>query len=198
MPNTPLVSLHPPTYLLSTPCCISFSMAPSPSLPLLLLFLFAAVATASSDEPKEKMTHLHFYFHVYYGGPNATTVTVVSPPGSSTFGSIAVGNNILKEGPESSSMLVGRTYDLTVQASIESPSAYLYMLNFVFTSGEYNGSSISIVGKEVVGETMERTIVGGTGKFRMAWGYTISRLISSTGTTELFLVYEHDAYIYHY
>ncbi|RWV94080.1 hypothetical protein GW17_00043420 [Ensete ventricosum] len=175
-------------------------MAPSPSLPLLLLLLllFTAVATVSSDEPKEKMTHLHFYFHIYYGGPNATIVTAVSPPGNGTFGGIWVGNNILKEGPESSSMLIGRTYDLTVQASIENPSAYLYMLNFVFTTGEYNGSSISIVGNEVVGETMERTIVGGTGKFRMAWGYTVSRLISSTGTTELLLVHEHDAYIYHY
>ncbi|XP_064979391.1 dirigent protein 1-like [Musa acuminata AAA Group] len=171
-------------------------MASSPSLPLLLLFLFAAVAIVSSDEPKENMTHLHFYLHVYYGGPNATTVTVVSPPGNSTFGSIGVGNNILKEGPEPSSMLIGRTNDLTAQASIESPS-YLYMLNFVFTAGEYNGSSIAIVGREVIGMTSERTIVGGTGMFRMARGYTVSTLISSTGTTELFLVSEYYAYIYH-
>ncbi|RWW42868.1 hypothetical protein BHE74_00051542 [Ensete ventricosum] len=146
-------------------------MASSPSLPLLLLFLFAAVAIVSSDKPKEKMTHLHFYLHVYYGGPNATTVTVVSPPGNSTFGSIGVGNNILKEGPEPSSMLIGRTNDLTAQASIEIPS-YLYMLNFLFTAGEYNGSSIAIVGREVLGMNSERTIVGGTGMFRMARGYT--------------------------
>ncbi|CAD5164743.1 unnamed protein product [Musa acuminata subsp. malaccensis] len=158
----------------------------------------ASSMTCSGKAPIGARSSWRLNFHVCYGGPNETTVTVVSTPGNGTFGSIWVGNNILKEGPESSSMLIGRTYDLTVQASIESPSAYLYMLNFVFTTGKYDGSSISIVGNEVVGETMERAIVGGTGKFRMAWGYTISRLISSTGTTELLLVHEHDAYIYHY
>ncbi|XP_065017734.1 pterocarpan synthase 1-like [Musa acuminata AAA Group] len=174
-------------------------MASSPSFTLLLLFLFATVAIGSSSrEHKEKMTHLHFYFYDYYGGSNATTVTVVSPPGNNTFGSIGVGENILRVGRESSSKLIGKAQELTVQASLESP-AYLSALNFVFTAGKYNGSSFSILGRAVLTEPrMERGIVGGTGKFRMARGYTISRLIRSTGTTQMELVFEYDAYIYHY
>ncbi|XP_065018125.1 pterocarpan synthase 1-like [Musa acuminata AAA Group] len=174
-------------------------MASSPSFTLLLLFLFATVAIGSSSrEHKEKMTHLHFYFYDYYGGSNATTITVVSPPGNNTFGSIGVGENILRVGHESSSKLIGKAQELTVQASLESP-AYLSALNFVFTAGKYNGSSFSILGRAVLTEPrMERGIVGGTGKFRMARGYTISRLIRSTGTTQMELVFEYDAYIYHY
>ncbi|THU69907.1 hypothetical protein C4D60_Mb08t19370 [Musa balbisiana] len=178
----------------------SFSMASSAFSPLLLLplVILATVAIGSgSDEPKEKITHLHFYFYDYYGGPNSTTITVVSPPGNSSFGSIAVGDNILREGPESSSKLIGRAQELAVQAGQES-TAYLSALNFVFTAGEYNGSGFSILGRAVLTETMERGIVGGTGMFRMARGYTLSKLIRSTGTTELELVMEYDAYIYHY
>ncbi|XP_064937477.1 dirigent protein 11-like [Musa acuminata AAA Group] len=165
-------------------------MASSPSFTLLLLFLFATVAIGSSSrEHKEKMTHLHFYFYDYYGGSNATTITVVSPPGNNTFGSIGVGENILRAGRESSSKLIGKAQELTVQASLESP-AYLSALNFVFTAGKYNGSSFSILGRAVLTEPrMERGIVGGTGKFRMARGYTISRLIRSTGTTQMELVF---------
>nr|XP_009413353.1 PREDICTED: dirigent protein 1-like [Musa acuminata subsp. malaccensis] len=170
---------------------------------LLHLFAFANVAPASGHvyaAPKEKMTHLHFYFHEIYGGPNTTTITVVNPPGNNSFnnfGSIGVGDNMLREGPNPSSKLIGRAQELAVQASLESP-AYLSAFNFVFTAGEYNGSSISIFGRAVLTETMERGIIGGTGKFRMARGYTISRLIRRTGTTEIVLVVEYDAYIFHY
>ncbi|RRT41687.1 hypothetical protein B296_00050360 [Ensete ventricosum] len=170
-------------------------MASSPSFPLLLLLLlllpfslFVTVAIArSSHEHREMMTHLRFYFYDYYGGSNATTVKVVSPRGNNTFGSIGVGENILREGPLSSSKLIGKAQELTVQASLERP-AYLSTLNFVFTAGKYNGSSFSIFGRVVLTEPIERGIVGGTGKFRMARGYTISRLIRSTGTTQMELV----------
>ncbi|THU73468.1 hypothetical protein C4D60_Mb04t23160 [Musa balbisiana] len=172
----------------------------SPSFPLLLLlplFLFATVAIArSSHEHREKITHLRFYFYDYYGGSNATTISVVSPPGNNTFGSIGVGENILREGPQSSSKLIGKAQELTVQASLESP-AYLSALNFVFTAGKYNGSSFSIFGRAVLTEPIERGIVGGTGKFRMARGYTISRLIRSTRTTQMELVMAYDAYVFH-
>ncbi|RWW09790.1 hypothetical protein GW17_00026712 [Ensete ventricosum] len=180
-------------------------MASSPYFVLLVLhlFLFATVAPASGHvyaAPKEKMTHLHFYFHEIYGGPNTTTITVVNPPGNNSFnnfGSIGVGDNMLREGPDPSSRLIGRAQELAVQASLESP-AYLSAFNFVFTAGEHDGSSISIFGRAVLTETMERGIIGGTGKFRMARGYTISRLIKRTGTTLIELVVEYDAYIFHY
>ncbi|URE41602.1 disease resistance response protein 206 [Musa troglodytarum] len=140
------------------------------------------------------MTHLHFYFYDYYSGSNATIVTVISPPGNNTFGSIGVGENILRVGRESSSELIRKAQELTVQG-ILGESGYLSALNFVFTVGKYNGSSFSILGRALLTEPrIERGIVGGTGKFRMARGYTNSRLIRSTGTTQMELVFEYDAY----
>ncbi|RWW76797.1 hypothetical protein BHE74_00015082 [Ensete ventricosum] len=121
------------------------------------------------------MTHLHYYLHANYGGPNTTTITVVSPPGNdsgSSFGSIA--------------------------ASLGSP-AYLSAFNFVFTAGDYNGSSISILGRAAPSDAaIERGVVGGSGMFRMARGYTISRVVKSTGPDDFLFVVEFDAYVFPY
>ncbi|KAG6492390.1 dirigent protein 1-like [Zingiber officinale] len=182
-------------------------MASSPLLPLLLPILLLlsgpAPSTASSSHQypyNEKLTHLHFFFHEIYGGPNATTITVVNPPNSSytALGSIGVGDNYLREGAEPGSKLLGRAHELAVAASLGTPTAYLSMFNFIFTAGEYNGSSISIFGRAVLTEVMDRAIIGGSGKFRMARGYTISKLVNRKVEGDvIYLVVEYDAYIYH-
>ncbi|CAL9135730.1 disease resistance response protein 206 [Musa troglodytarum] len=178
------------------------ALSSSYSSPFLLLLLFAAAAIASSDDGGEKTTHLHYYLHANYGGPNTTTITVVSPPGngssSSSFGSIAVGDHMLKEGLDPSSTLIGKAEELAVQASLGSP-AYVSAFNFVFTAGDYNGSSISIFGRAAPSDAaIERGVVGGSGMFRMARGYTISRVAKSTGPDDFLFVMEFDAYVFHY
>ncbi|RRT64920.1 hypothetical protein B296_00015065 [Ensete ventricosum] len=162
-------------------------MAKSFSFCLLLPFVFLGIiATATSDEytaPKEKMTHLHFYFHEIYAGANVTTMVVAVPPGTNssftTFGALIVIDDMLREGPEPSSKLIGRAQGLVAQASQEG-SALLTAFNFVFTEGEFNGSTLAILGRAKLSEPpIERSIVGGSGKFRMARGYTEARVISS-------------------
>ncbi|URE32739.1 disease resistance response protein 206 [Musa troglodytarum] len=176
-------------------------------LPLLLLLLlslslYATIATPSDHEHfarKEKMTHLHFYFHEMYSGPNATGLVVAVPPGKNssidTFGALIVIDDMLREGPERSSKLIGRAQGLSAQASLDG-TALLTAINFVFTEGEYNGSTVVILGKTVSSAlTIEHTIVGGSGRFRMARGYTVSKVISWGGGCFLM---EFDAYIIHH
>ncbi|KAG6492391.1 dirigent protein 1-like [Zingiber officinale] len=179
-------------------------MASSPPLPLLLLpilLLLSGPAPSTASSYNEKLTHLHFFFHEIYGGPNASTITVVNPPNSSSYtalGSIGVGENYLREGAEPGSTLLGRAHELAVAASLGTPTAYLSLFNFIFTAGEYNGSSVSIFGRAVLTEVMDRAIIGGSGKFRMARGYTISKLVNRTVAGDvIYLVVEYDAYIYH-
>ncbi|RRT65507.1 hypothetical protein B296_00041034 [Ensete ventricosum] len=184
---------------------MAYSYSPFVLLLLLLLLPFslsAAVATATGHEytaPREKMTHLHFFFHGRFASPNATAVLVAVPPGRNatfdTFGAVIVLDDMLRDGPEASSKLIGRAQGLTAQASLEG-THLLMVVNFEFTAGEYNGSSLAILGRFVPDVSgTERSIVGGTGKFRMARGYTVGNVYIWTAS---YFVLELDAYIVHY
>ncbi|KAI4980073.1 hypothetical protein ZWY2020_016826 [Hordeum vulgare] len=108
--------------------------SPAQPLPFLaplvaLLFLVAATTTATAAADgvpvgNGGMMHLHFYFHeIYTAGPNGTTAAVASPPagagGSSfRFGSVSVVDDMLLEGADPASRLIGRAQELTVAASL--------------------------------------------------------------------------------
>ncbi|URE32737.1 disease resistance response protein 206 [Musa troglodytarum] len=93
------------------------------------------------------------------------------------------------------SKLIGRAQGLSAQASLDG-TALLTAINFVFTEGKYNGSSLAILGRFVPDVSgTERSIVGGTGKFRMARGYTVGNVYIWTAS---YFVLELDAYIVHY
>ena len=54
-------------------------------------------------------------------------------------------------------------------------------VSLVFTAGEYNGSTLTVQGQfsfDVDG-AVERTVVGGTGRFRMARGYSLMEVVST-------------------
>ncbi|CAN6299523.1 unnamed protein product [Urochloa humidicola] len=160
---------------------------------LLFCILICSKATAAGEAP----THLHFYFHENFSsGPNGTTVTVAAPRSNgSVFGGMFAVDDMLREGADPASRLIGRAQGLTVGASL-SDSALLTALDLVFTEGPYNGSSLTLLGRALLGTIMERPIIGGTGTFRMARGYTLSKMITSLDpNTQLIL--EYDAYIWH-
>ncbi len=74
----------------------------------------------------------------------------------------------------------------------------LMVLNFAFMEGKYNGSSLSVLGRNVIlSAVRELPIVGGSGLFRFARGYAHARthtLDIETGDA----VVEYNVYVFHY
>ncbi|KAJ3697436.1 hypothetical protein LUZ61_001141 [Rhynchospora tenuis] len=106
---------------------------------------------------------------------------------------------MLKEGPDPSSKLIGRAQGFATVASMSKEGALLTAQNFVFTDGPYNGSTLAIFGRGMLGTVVERVIVGGTGKFRMARGYTLSKQVTPPGPPiQDLLVLEFDVYVWHF
>jgi hypothetical protein len=148
-----------------------------------LLFACLHIAEVEAEaKPKlglGKISHLHFYFHDLLEGTNVTAVDVASAPATDSsltqFGMVRVMDDWLTEGPEATSKMVGRAQGIYVSSSQE--KLHLLMATtFVFESGKYNGSTLSMVGKNAVfDEVREMPIVGGSGLFRLARGYALAR-----------------------
>lgn len=161
-------------------------------LSLFLLLLMAATSTFpavrandAGNIQKVGLTQIHLYMHEITGdGPDATIVTSVpSPVGpSASFGSLKVMDNELRSGPDrESSELVGRFQALMTGAGLQPNSGYLTTVTFLFTAGEYSGSMLSVQGTapSFSDSLLERAIVGGTGRFRLARGYLLSKTVSN-------------------
>uniref|UniRef100_A0A0E0MD42 Dirigent protein n=1 Tax=Oryza punctata TaxID=4537 RepID=A0A0E0MD42_ORYPU len=159
-------------------------MAKAAALQLLLLLCAAAVVWAAEDGGAAGITKIKVYWHDILAGPNPTAMRVAqaaSTNASSTyFGAVVAIDDPLTSAPAlSSSEVVGRaqgTYTFADQKVI----GLLMNMNFVFTAGEHNGSSLAIMGRnEVMSAVREMSIVGGSGKFRMATGYAEARTVDS-------------------
>ncbi|KAM0891780.1 hypothetical protein ACQ4PT_026163 [Festuca glaucescens] len=129
-------------------------------------------------------THLRFYVHEVDVGTNATVVNVASlHRNSSKFGDVNVFDNMVREGPDPASRLIGRAQGLAVHASLDGRSG-LVAINFVFSDyGGYSGSALTTQGPMGESGVWEQSIVGGTGKLRFARGYMVSDLVASTNTS---------------
>ncbi|EOY09567.1 Disease resistance-responsive family protein [Theobroma cacao] len=150
---------------------------------------------------KEKLSHFHFYFHDVLSGPRPTAVRVASATMTNTsatlFGSMVMMDNPLTVAPEFDSKLVGRAQGIYASAS-QTEVGLLMVLNIAFTQGKYNGSVLSVLGRNPVFSTVrEMPIVGGSGLFRFARGYAQAKTHSvdlNTGDA----VVEYNVYVFHY
>ncbi|XP_042505732.1 dirigent protein 22-like [Macadamia integrifolia] len=150
---------------------------------------------------REKMSHLHFYFHDIVSGRNPTAIKVAEAESSKTsptgFGMMVMMDDPLTEKPEATSKLVGRAQGIYASAS-QSDLGFLMTLNYVFTEGKYNGSTLSILGRNpVLSEVREMPVVGGSGLFRFARGYAHAKthwFDFKTGDA----VVEYNVYVIHY
>ncbi|KAK4437663.1 Dirigent protein 21 [Sesamum alatum] len=127
---------------------------------------------------KEKVAKLHFYVQDLLSGENTTVYEVarasITSNSPTAFAQVRVLDDLLTAEPDINSEVVGRVQGLITSADLET-SALAMNLNFVFTSGQYSGSTISILGRnEIMNKERELPVVGGTGVFRFARGYAIT------------------------
>ncbi|KAK4424062.1 Dirigent protein 21 [Sesamum alatum] len=149
---------------------------------------------------KERVTRLQLYLQDLVGGENRTVwhvaqsdLTDVLP---SAFGRVAVLDNLVTTGPEFESQQVGRMQGLIALADLHE-KALAMLLNIVFTEGEFKGSTLSILGRNpLFDKVREVPIVGGTGAFRMARGYVITKTYSKD-ETRIRDVYEYNIVVFH-
>lgn len=125
----------------------------------------------------EKETVLHFFLHDTPGGNSPSAVRVVQTnrtvhdTSRTPFGTVWVVDDPLTEGPDPKSTVIGNSRGLYVSAGQKELMLVAY-LDFGFTSGEFNGSSISVLSRNPVTDIeREFAVVGGRGKFRMARGF---------------------------
>ncbi|XP_019460349.1 PREDICTED: dirigent protein 22-like [Lupinus angustifolius] len=188
---------------------------------LLILFLFLLstplilITTQDTDDfvnqldPKllglrkeEKLSHFKLYWHDIVSGKNPTSVVVVPPPPSNmnpttAFGMVNIIDNPLTLGPELSSKLVGRAQGLYASTS-QSEVNLLMAMNFVITDGKYNGSSITILGRNpTFNKVREMSVIGGSGHFRFARGYAELRTHYFSPKT-MDAIVEYNIYVLHY
>ncbi|KAL4271503.1 hypothetical protein GQ457_13G011800 [Hibiscus cannabinus] len=154
---------------------------------LTLLFLSINLASAKSNgfsnvlSPKkiglkrEKLSHLHFFFHDIVSGRHPSAVQVASAAmtekSKTGFGSVVMADDPLTEAPQRNSKLVGKAQGIYASAA-QDQVGLLMVMNFAFIEGKFNGSSLSLLGRNTVFSTVrEMPIVGGSGLFRFARGY---------------------------
>ncbi|XP_058088339.1 dirigent protein 22-like [Magnolia sinica] len=150
---------------------------------------------------KEKMSHLHFYFHDIVSGPNPTAVQVAAAASTmkspTFFGAVVMIDDPLTEGPDPKSKLVGRAQGLYALAS-QQEAGLLMVMNFAFMGGKFNGSTLSILGRNTVfSKVREMPVVGGSGLFRFARGYAQAHTHTLNLTTGDAIV-EYNVYVIHY
>ncbi|KAK6928845.1 Dirigent protein [Dillenia turbinata] len=150
----------------------------------------------------EKMSHLHFYFHDILSGKNRTAIRIAGPPNSTmvTFGNTMMIDDLLTEGRDRNSKQVGRAQGLysVASMSLQSDFSLLMVINFAFTEGKYNGSSISILGRNPVSnDVREMPIVGGSRLFRFARGYALAHTVWFDPNTGDAIV-EYNVFVLHF
>ncbi|KAL5072805.1 hypothetical protein RYX36_011789 [Vicia faba] len=148
---------------------------------------------------KEKLSHFKFYWHDILSGKNPSSVMVVPPTlnSSTAFGLVNMIDNPLTLGPELSSKLVGKAQGFYASAS-QVELGFLMAMNFAFIEGKYNGSTITILGKNpAMNKVREMPVVGGSGLFRFARGYAQAHthwIDLKSGDA----VVEYNVYVFHY
>ncbi|WMV51596.1 hypothetical protein MTR67_044981 [Solanum verrucosum] len=150
---------------------------------------------------KQKVTKFRFYFHDIVSGKNPTTVQIaqsnMTAKSPTAFGFVSMIDDPLTVEPEPNSTIVGRAQGIYGSAD-QNEVALLMTLNFVFTTGKYNGSTLSVLGRNpLFHQYREMPIVGGSGVFRLAQGIAAAKTYS-LNTTNGDAIVEYNVKLLHY
>ncbi|XP_071721386.1 dirigent protein 22-like [Rutidosis leptorrhynchoides] len=158
---------------------------------------YEEVSEAISMKRMEKTTHFHFFFHDIHSGKNPSAIKIAGTQDSSLFGDTYMMDNALTEGQNVSSKMVGKAQGMYAFAA-KNEAALLMVVNYEFSYGEFNGSSISVLGRNpVFSDVREMPIVGGSGRFRYASGYALAHTVYFDPKTSDAIV-EYNLYVKHY
>jgi hypothetical protein len=153
-----------------------------------VVVLLLAVVAAGDDGATT--THLSFFMHDIVSGSNPTAVKVIKGPGPATaatlgmaFGDTTVVDDALTEASSASSAEVGRAQGIYMLSSQSGAApALMVCANLLLTTGDHNGSTVAVLGRDDTGaDVRELSVVGGTGKYRMATGYVLWRTSGMSG-----------------
>ncbi|KAI3791303.1 hypothetical protein L2E82_05038 [Cichorium intybus] len=150
----------------------------------------------------EKLTHFQFYWHDVQSGSNPTSITIVRRPPVNTsthtgFGLVNMIDDPLTERPDINSKLIGRAQGMYGLASQEEVGLLMAM-NFVFMTGRYNGSTLTVLGRNPVTQKVrEMPVIGGSGLFRFARGY-VHASTHNVNTTTGDAIVKYGVYVLHY
>ncbi|OAY74638.1 dirigent protein 1-like [Ananas comosus] len=143
---------------------------------LLCFFAFYVLTSVGTGA-----THLHFYMHDTLSGRSPSAFRLVKGKGAipgfwAYFGDVVVADDPLTEGPDPKSRGVGRIQGFYITVSHNRPVLLVSLEAVLSEDGPYNGSTISISGRNDITERVrELSVVGGSGAFRMARGYVLWR-----------------------
>lgn len=148
----------------------------------------------------EKLTRIHFYARDTAGGPNSTVHEVaraaISTDDLFSFGKVQVFDGVMTVGTDRNSKKLGKVQGILTSADMNT-TAMAMSFNVVFTSGKYNGSTLSLAGRNQVLERERHiSVIGGTGVFRFTRGYVVIKTYSTVlGKNSVFVaVFEYTVY----
>ncbi|KAL0365642.1 UNVERIFIED_CONTAM: hypothetical protein Sangu_0661800 [Sesamum angustifolium] len=135
-----------------------------------------------SYDGKQTTVTIHFYVQDLLAGENKTVFVVanasITDQSPSDFGQVRVLDDLVTDGPDYYSTPVARAQGLITYADLN-VAALAMNMNFVFTSGIFRGSTICILGRNQINlPERELAVAGGTGFFRNAAGYALTKLYS--------------------
>ncbi|KAK5786647.1 hypothetical protein PVK06_041285 [Gossypium arboreum] len=125
---------------------------------------FSRQSINMSKKNMEKITCLHFYFHNIIDGKHTTAMQIIRLPNkiATSFGTTFMVDDLLTEKPK------------PLQNLWEELKGFMLSL----LKGIYNGSAISILGRNAVLDTVtEMPIVGGSKICRFARGYALAKTV---------------------
>ncbi|KAK6918849.1 Dirigent protein [Dillenia turbinata] len=139
------------------------------------LLLLALTITIEAKPKQQKQTNIVFYMHDWETGHNVTAVAVAGLPNKPwkalAFGTLFVIDDDLTVDVDRNSTQIGRAHGLYVYSALDGSDCHM-LLSLVFTTKEYNGSTLEIQGADrLFQKSRELSVVSGTGKFRLARGY---------------------------
>lgn len=145
----------------------------------LTFFLLASLLVSTSISSAEKETHLHFYFHDIVVGKSPTAMRIaqanITDTSKTFFGALVMIDDPLTESSDLDSKLIGRAQGMYALASQEEAGLMMAM-TFSFVDQEFNGSTLVVLGRNVVfDDVREMPVIGGSGKFRFAKGYALAK-----------------------